>query len=74
MEHPSINNDSAAIVITRRLRGYSRAELARWSRVPPRRLADIESGSTPRPAELAALWSVLMSSTPQLEGSKADAD
>jgi hypothetical protein len=68
MEHPSINNDGAAIAITRRLRGYSRPELARWSGVPPRRLADIEQGATPRPAELTKLWSVLMSAAPYLEG------
>jgi transcriptional regulator with XRE-family HTH domain len=61
MEHPSITYDGAAIAIVRRLRGYSRRELAEQAGLRAARLADIEQGSVPKPDELTRLWGVLMS-------------
>jgi hypothetical protein len=73
MQHPIITTDGYAIVVTRRLRGYSRAEVARWAGLRVERLTAIEQGSQPKPDELTKLWRALMGATPQLEG-KADVD
>jgi transcriptional regulator with XRE-family HTH domain len=59
MGEEPITNDGVAITVVRRLRGFSKRELAQKSGITASRLTAIEYGVTAQPEELSRIWRAL---------------